>query len=239
MKEIKKSELVVIPRKKKKKYQSMVYNLNHGLLIGKIDDTSIQIGNIKIINQKPIYNYLLAIPIFNFMVMAYIYLRPWFTKKTVDHIGSSFLGMFAIADFNKKFSGTTVVLPDQFEKRMGYLAKTLQSLNFKRDQLVNLESPEFENEFVVYSTDQVEVRYILSTTFMERILALKQKINRPIMLSFQNNKLYMAVQHPYGFFSLPENKNLVTSNALEELFADITTAIGIVEDLNLNTKIWG
>ncbi len=239
MKEIKKSELVVIPRKKKKKSQSTIYNLKQGLLTGRIDDTTIQIGNIKIITQKSIYTYLYGIPLLNFVYLAYTYIRPWFTKKTVMQMGSNFLGMFVVADFNKKFSGTTVVLPDQFEKSIGYLAKTFQSLNFKRDQLVSLENPKFENEFVVYSTNQIAARYILSTTFMERILALKQKINRPIMLSFKSNKLYMAVQHPYGFFSLPENKNLITSNALEEFYRDISTAIGIVEDLNLNTRIWG
>jgi hypothetical protein len=73
---------------------------------------------------------------------------------------------------------------------------------------------------------------------MERITNLKRKVNRPIMLSFKENKLYMGVHHPYGFFSLNESKNLTTSNAIELFYEDISTAMGIVEDLNLNTKIW-
>ncbi|RIV31489.1 DUF3137 domain-containing protein [Flagellimonas lutimaris] len=121
---------------------------------------------------------------------------------------------------------------------MGYLAKTIQSINISSNQLVNLEDTEFENEFVVYSSDQIEARYVMSTSLMQRITRLKKKIGKAIMLSFKNNKLYFAVYHPYGFLRLNESKNLITSNALELLYEDIVKAIGIVEDLNLNTKIW-
>ena len=59
-----------------------------------------------------------------------------------------------------------------------------------------------------------------------------------MMLSFNKNKLYMAIQHPYGFLSLNKGKNLMEANTFELLYEDISTAIGIVEDLNLNTRIW-
>ncbi|MBO0329134.1 DUF3137 domain-containing protein [[Muricauda] lutisoli] len=233
------SELVTMCRRPfDKKTHVPVYNRGQGLLSGKVKDTSITIGNVNIIDQR-YGSYLMYIPFFAHIYIAYTYIRPMFKKeKSIEQIGSSLSGMFAIVDFNKKCNGTTIVLPDQFEKRIGYLAKTIQSLNFGRDQLVNLEDSEFEKEFVVYSTDQVEARYILSTSLMRRITLLKQKINKPVILSFKGGKLYMAVHHPYGFFSLQENKNLIDSNVLELFYDDITTAIGIVEDLNLNTQVW-
>lgn len=222
-----------------KNRQQKVYNMTTGLVSGKVGDSSIVMGDVKVINQSFFGSYFMFIPFLTHLYFAYGYLRPWFSKNhSVDQVGYSFFGMFAIFDFNKKLNGNIVILPDKLEKRMGYLAKTIQSLKLNRKQLINLENTEFENEFVVYGTDQVEARYVLSTTFMERIMALKRKINRPIMLSFNNNKLYVAVQHPNGFFSLPQSKNLVTSNALELFTENISNAMEIVEDLNLNTNIW-
>lgn len=222
----------------KNKHQK-VYNMSAGLVSGKIGNTSVAMGDVKIINQSIFGSYFMYIPLFTHLYFSYSYLRPWFSKNhSVDQIGHSFMGMFAIIDFNKKFNGHTVVLPDRLEKRIGYLAKTIQSLKLNRSQLVNLEHTGFEEEFVVYGTDQIESRYILSTTFMERITTLKRKIDRPIMLSFIDDKLHIAIQHPDGFFSLPQNKNLVTSNAFELFLENISNAIMIVEDLDLNTKIW-
>lgn len=216
------------------------YNQNFGIFSGKIGAISVSMGDVKIINQSFFGSLYMHIPLVPHFYMAYNYIRPWFSKNhAVDNAAYSFSGMVAIVDFNKKFSGTTVVLPDRVEKRMGYLAKIVQSLNFSRDQLVNLENPEFEKEFVVYGTDQVEARYLLSPLLMQRITELQRKVNRSLMLSFSANKLYVAIQHPYGFFSLPEHKNLVDTDALEVFHQDVSTAIGIVEDLNLNTKIWG
>ncbi|MBW1841881.1 MAG: DUF3137 domain-containing protein, partial [Deltaproteobacteria bacterium] len=61
-----------------------------------------------------------------------------------------FKGIFYVADFNKQFSSTTVVLPDTAERLFGRLGKKLQSWHILRDKLVNLEDPEFEKHFVVY-----------------------------------------------------------------------------------------
>ncbi|KAB5488232.1 MULTISPECIES: DUF3137 domain-containing protein [Flagellimonas] len=219
--------------------QQKVYNMGSGFASGKVGDTSIVMGDVKIINQSFFGSYFMYIPFLTHLYFAYNYIRPWFSKDhSVDHMGYSFFGMFVIIDFNKKIRGNTIVLPDKLEKRAGYFAKIIQSLKLHRKQLINLEHTEFEKEFVVYGTDQVEARYILSTAFMERIVALKRKMERPIMLSFNNNKLYMAIQHPNGFFCLPQHKNLITSNAFELFVENISNAIGIVEDLNLDTKIW-
>ncbi|NAY93075.1 DUF3137 domain-containing protein [Muricauda sp. JGD-17] len=237
---LKKSELLTKynPFIKNKK-QETIYNLNQGVLLGKVDSTDITMGNVKTVETN-YGSYLMFLPILAHLYLAYEHLKPWFKKEaSIEQIGGSFVGMFAFVDFPKSFKGTTVVLPDQYEKKLGYLAKNIQSINFKRDELVNLEDVAFENEFVVYSTDQVEARYLLSPSLMERISNFKRKIKSPISLSFKDNKLYIAVTMPHGFLSLRTNENLITSNALELFYDDITTAIGIVEDLNLNTKIWG
>ncbi|MHC4912388.1 MAG: DUF3137 domain-containing protein, partial [Planctomycetota bacterium] len=89
-----------------------------------------------------------------------------------------FKGLFFIADFNKDFVGRTIVLPDTAEKLFGHVGKLLQSWNIARDQLIKLDDPEFEKYFVVYGIDQIQARYILSTSLMKRIVDFKEKTKR-------------------------------------------------------------
>ena len=44
-----------------------------------------------------------------------------------------------------------------------------------RGELIKMEDVAFERGVVVYGDDQIEARYILSTSLMERILAYKKK----------------------------------------------------------------
>nr|WP_299070335.1 DUF3137 domain-containing protein [uncultured Allomuricauda sp.] len=209
-----------------------------GLLLGKVGNTKLSIGNVASRTGSILDNFIM-IPVINLFVLSILYTIPLFTKKSLDQLFYNFLGMLAVADFNKKIKGTILVLPDKLEKKMGYFAKRLQSKHLEKIQLVNLEDPIFEKEFKVYATHQVEARYALTPSLMHRISTLKKKINRPIMLSFKGNTLYIAVEHPHGFFTLPQNKNNVSADALEDFYNEVTMAIDIVEDLNLNTKIWG
>lgn len=60
-----------------------------------------------------------------------------------------FKGLFFIGDFNKHFISETVVLPDTAEKLFGHFGQKLQSMNIFRGQLIKLDDPEFERQFVV------------------------------------------------------------------------------------------
>jgi len=158
-------------------------------------------------------------------------------RKT--HWHTIFKGIFFIAEFNKNFNGKTVVLPDLAEKLFGNLGQALQSLNFMRGQLVKLEDPEFEKRFAVYGDDQVEARYILSTSLMKRIVDFKEKTKKQIYLSFVDNKVFVAMSYPKNIFEPRVFKTIMEFGPIREYFEDLELAIGIVEDLNLNTRIWG
>lgn len=156
-------------------------------------------------------------------------------NRTVVQI---FKGLFFIADFNKHFHGRTVVLPDTSEKMFGRLGQKLQKWNISRDDLVKLEDPEFEREFVVYSNDQVEARYILSTSLMKRIVDFKRNSGKKIHLSFINSQVNVAVSFKRSLFEPKLFSTLLDFKPIQEYFEDLVLAVGIVEDLNLNTRIW-
>lgn len=149
-----------------------------------------------------------------------------------------FKGLFFIADFNKHFNGRTVILPDFAEKHFGVLGSFFQEKNMARDALVKLEDPEFEKLFAVYGTDQIEARYILSTGLMRRITAYKKKVKRNIHLSFVDDKVFIAIPYVKNLFEPRLFRTIVDFAPIQEYYEDLTTAISIVEELNLNTRIW-
>lgn len=174
-----------------------------------------------------------------------------FSEVTAKHRSSSgagssrreeyttiFRGLFIIADFNKHFKTHTVVLPDTAEKLFGKFGQTLQAASFGRGELIRLEDPRFEKEFCVYGDDQVEARYILTPALMERILAFKKKWNTNVHLSFLESRVYIAISMNKDLFELRPFKPAADYAFLEETLRFLTLLTEVVEDLNLNTRIW-
>lgn len=150
-----------------------------------------------------------------------------------------FNGLFFIADFNKEFKGLTVVLPDFAEKTFGSLVgNIMQEMNIGRGELVKLADPEFQKAFAVYGDDQVEARYILSPSLMRRMLDFKNKSGYEIYLSFHRNRLHMAIPTGKDMFEPPLFRTAVNPELANEYYEDLKLAIGIVDELNLNTRIW-
>lgn len=149
-----------------------------------------------------------------------------------------FRGLFFVADFNKKFNGKTLVLPDTAERVLGSLGSYFQSLNINRGDLVKMEAPEFEKYFVVYGDDQIEARYILSTSLMERITEFRKKTGRRICVSFMGSHMYVAIPYARRLFEPRVFRSILGFKGIEQYLEDFNLFIGIVEDLNLNTRIW-
>lgn len=156
-------------------------------------------------------------------------------RKTTWH--TMFKGLFFTADFNKHFEGSTVVLPNRFGNKS--LARLMQSLNItRRENAIRLEDPEFNRHFVVYGDDQVESRYVLSTSLMQRITKFREKHNNPLYISFVSSFIYVAIGYSRNLFEPSYFKKLTRFETVREYFEDIQLAVGIVEDMNLNTRIW-
>lgn len=203
---------------------------NYGQLRSSIDNRVVNIADIGIIEENTankLAKGLMHIPILNILVIFWNYvLKNIFTNKTADNVQYTFRGMFGWLAYPKKLHGHTVVLTNTHKSKIDQFF----SSKFNEEQKVLLEDVRFTNKFVVYSTDQVEARYVLSTALMERILALEEKFNRPILLSFHNEKMYLAVENTHGLFSFSSGK-LDDIAIVEELVNDIETALHISASL--------
>ena len=150
-----------------------------------------------------------------------------------------FQGLLIVSDFHKKFHGETVILPDSAQSMFGDLIGSwLQANNFSRNELVKMDSPAFEKEFVVYSTDQVEARYILTPTLMQKLLNYKKRSKHPLYVSFIRGKIYMAIEYNDDMFEPSVFHSLLSYKIAMEYVATLHLAIGIVEELKLNQKLW-
>ncbi len=160
------------------------------------------------------------------------------SRRTRKKYYPIFNGLFFVADFNKSFSGITVVLPDKAQKLLGRMGQALQKLNVQNGALIKLEDPEFEKQFVVYGQDQVEARYILSTSLMQRITAFHKRAHKEIRLSFANNKLYLAIAFDGELFEPTLMGSMLDFSQVQEYYDDLKLATDIVAELNLNTRVW-
>lgn len=112
-----------------------------------------------------------------------------------------FAGVLILLSMNKSFSGHTIVTRDSKKKAPKVNWNTIPEGKEKL-QRVRLENSKFEEIYQVYSTDQVEARYLLTPIFMERLVELQEMVskekmafyhNDTIRCGFFNNKLLMMI----------------------------------------------
>ena len=156
---------------------------------------------------------------------------------TQTHWHTIFKGLMFSADFNKHFNVSSYVLTDTAEKLFGSFGTKFQKFSGHGD-LVKLEDPEFEKSFVVYSSDQTEARYILSSSLMRRILDYKIKSKKNIQLSFISSRLFVAVPYGKDLFEPKLFGKITDFDSVEEYYNDLKLVLELIEDLNLNTRIW-
>lgn len=150
-----------------------------------------------------------------------------------------FGGLLLIADFHKDFQGRTFVFPDKAEKTFGGIARFFQKAGGRKEtNLIQLEDAEFEHQFKVYATDEVEARYVLSTSMMRRILEMQTRFGKDVRLAFKDSQLILAVPHNKAFLE-PKTKVPATDQTqIEAMLTDLKFFLETIEELDLNTRIW-
>ncbi len=148
-----------------------------------------------------------------------------------------FKGLFFQADFNKDFEGSTVLLPNYLGKKFTFFKKIAGAT--RKEKYVKLEDTTFNENFNCYSTDDIKARYILSPALMQRINSFKDNYPKnPVSISFVDGAIYVAISYSKDLFEPTYFSSLVKRNMMLSYFEDIKLVVDIVEELNLNTRIW-
>lgn len=148
-----------------------------------------------------------------------------------------FKGLFYVAEFNKHVSGRTYVFPDRAQRLLGGLGQLLQAGDRTYGEIVKLEDPEFERQFVVYSTNQVEARYVLSSSLMRKLVALQARTRKPMRVAIASSHLYIAIETSADNFE-PTLFTPIDRELFQEFWDVLDIFVAIVEELDLDTRIW-
>jgi hypothetical protein len=160
-----------------------------------------------------------------------------------------FSGLFVVADFPRRATGATYVLPDRAERWFGDAGRLVQELDRRRGSIVRLEDPEFESMFKVYADDQVDARWVLSTSFMERLVRFRRRRESAPMLSIRGSSIHLAFAsdpnplEPPSWAEVAYTQKSASGRArLNErvlgYLDDLRLSVGVVRDLRLDVRIW-
>lgn len=89
------------------------------------------------------------------------------------------------------------------------------------------------------SEDEVEARYLLTPTFIEKFLKLKKVMKADtVKCSFYNNSIMIAVRSEKDFFELGSLfKNVSDLSTIENFYRDISIIFELIEYFKLDVKI--
>ena len=138
-----------------------------------------------------------------------------------------FKGIFFIADFNKFFTSKTYVLSNK-----------IAFLN-KFGNRAYMDDVEFEKYFKTFTNDQINARYILTPNFMKRVLKIKNYFKKEFNFAFLDSKIYIYLEFNYDSFEPKLHNSLIGKNSILEIYEkNILKILNLVQELNLNNKIW-
>lgn len=164
--------------------------------------------------------------------------------NTTTHHHVHFNGVLFVADFKKHFEGITVVQARALDPTKGVgklfapLGKLFSSTTTRKaSQRIMMESEAFNNAFHVWTSNELQARYILSSNFMEHMLSFKEKYAGKVNMSFVDSNMCIALTTTKNYFDVSIHRK-VTPAILEEVYDDLSLFFGLIEQFDLNTRIW-
>lgn len=133
-----------------------------------------------------------------------------------------FKGQCVRLDFHKNFYGRTLVTRDAgFFNRFG---------GGKGMQRAGLEDPRFEKIFEVYTTDQVESRYLLTPDLMQKLVDLEETFKGgKLKAAFDGGEMLITVQGGNLFEPGSMFKPLDSADRVRELLQDFAAVFGLID----------
>jgi hypothetical protein len=156
--------------------------------------------------------------------------ETYYSINHSKHTEVIFRGVVIKIKMNKNFEGKTVIR-----------TKSISIDDLKKQGLseVTLEDSEFNKMYRVYSTDQIEARYLLTTAFMERfkqmILAFSSVAE---YCSFVDDSIYLGFHTGVDMFAIGSLTKPVTDiGQFKSLFHEIVSILELVDHFKLDKKL--
>ena len=102
---------------------------------------------------------------------------------------------------------------------------------------VKLEDPNFSKIYRVFSGDQIEARYLITTSFMKRLLELRQSMKCEVSVLFENGEVFLLIHNNKNLFELPDKKNLASFKNYQGPVVDFLNILYTIEAMKLDKNI--
>jgi len=152
------------------------------------------------------------------------------TKKSGKTTKTVFKGLaILLTHGTKKFHGHTILTKDQ-GKIGGWFKKQISKL-----ERANLVDPEFEKLFDVFTSDQVEARYLIDPRIVENLKALYKEYNgTQMMAAFYEDHFLLLIGSKANHFEPPSIETPATNaDGLLAMRREIAQIMSIIDKLSL------
>ena len=138
-----------------------------------------------------------------------------------------FSGVIIKLDINKQFSGNTVIRPNS----IGHFSPSPHLRH------TILEDLNFEKKFDVYTNDEVEARYLITPSFMERLNNMKTVFEAcSVSCAFYENYLLIGL-NTCDLFSIGNlNVPLDDANQYFKMYDEILSIMKLIDHFKLDQK---
>ena len=160
----------------------------------------------------------------NMQIVESVYTRGSGKNKT-----TLFEGVIVKLSMNKNFTGHTVIAPDTF-----FHATPNEWLRH-----TTLEDVVFEKKFDVFTNDEVEARYLITPSFMERLNNIKTSFRADkIKCAFYKDMFILVLSTPKDLFSLCSLvKPMDDHQQYFQMYEEIISIIKLIDHFKLDQKI--
>lgn len=164
---------------------------------------------------------MLGIP----LIISFILIRSSINK-------GNFQGLLIESNFPKNFKGSTYIYESNLLSN-----NTVDFKKLNKYENVELEDIEINRSYNIRSTNQIEARYIFTTSFIERFKNIKKVFKaKYVRASFYNNRMVIVMNIGKDLFYINQFKKL-TKKDFDNIFEELCSVFLLVEELKLNQKI--
>lgn len=218
--------------------------------IGTYKNVPLKICETQLLLEVDLGKGKITIPVFKGVVISIYFNKPIknrtivATKRTLTQKNSNWIYLFlfiipGITSFTSFIKGDML---------LGFIFASIVLVAFllvwykdnKNEKLdtVNLEDPVFSKKFNVYSSNQVEARYLVTTAFMERFNELNTAFGaKAAKCSFCGDKILFAISTNKNLFEIGSLfKTLENSKSIESFYNELSSVLKIIDDFKLNEK---
>lgn len=152
-------------------------------------------------------------------------------SKVRQRLNYVFKGIFLCATVEYPLRGEVLVLPREFRQ---YLTRSVRQFTLKSGKPADgfIRNQDFREIWMTYATLEGVFNHVLSDDMQARLVNYYEVTGKQIYLSFQGNKIYIAVTEDKDILEPFIFRTNVSFELVREFYEDLTLLLQIVEDFD-------